>query len=161
MIIGQNKCRQTNQQPTHIRLSYQFQVAFYANCSCTKSSRASPGECGGSCPTQIMISLTITTLGIIINFSGFAAHAYIYQRIVSEVDRTFCQGIRSCLVRMLGTLPAPLLFGWVIDMFCITWRMSDDGTTGNCWIYDIDRFVFNVLCFAGFIMIHQLCYFAL
>ena len=87
------------------------------------------------------LSLTLTTVGTIIGFSGFAAHAYIYQRIVNEVDRTFCQGIRSSIVRALGTMPAPLIFGWAIDSFCVVWRESEDGTEGNCWVYDLDRLV--------------------
>ena len=110
------------------------------NCNCTILGIAVEGECSGSCPTKMWISLTISNLGTIITFSGFAAHAYIYQRIVSEVDRTFTQGIRSSVVRALGTLPAPLIFGWVIDKFCTVWRESDDGATGNCWVYDVDRF---------------------
>ena len=88
----------------------------------------------------MFISLVTTTVGVVISFSGYAAHAYIYNRIVREVDRTFTQGIRSSVVRALGTLPSPLIFGWVIDKFCTVWRVSDDGVTGNCWLYDIDRF---------------------
>ena len=118
-----------------------MQVISYSECSCTASGRAIPGERSGTCPTRMWISLTITSIGTVITFSGFAAHAYVYQRIVSEVDRTFTQGIRSSVVRALGTLPAPLIFGWVIDRFCVAWRVSEDGNTGNCWVYDIDRFV--------------------
>ncbi|XP_063684145.1 solute carrier organic anion transporter family member 4A1-like isoform X2 [Bolinopsis microptera] len=115
------------------------QVTSYTDCMCTKSGRTLPGECGSTCTTTMWLSLTLTTVGTIIGFSGFAAHAYIYQRIVNEVDRTFCQGIRSSIVRALGTMPAPLLFGWVIDSFCVVWRESEDGTVGNCWVYDVDR----------------------
>ena len=114
-------------------------VVSYVNCTCSPSGTAVPGQCGQQCPTRMYISLTITTIGTVVGFSGFAAHAYIYQRVVSEVDRTFTQGIRSSVTRALGTLPAPVIFGWVIDKFCTVWRVSEDGTTGNCWVYDLDR----------------------
>ena len=91
-----------------------LQLSSYGNCSCTISGEASLGQCGEPCRVKMFISLLITTVGVVISFSGYAAHAYIYNRIVREVDRTFTQGVRSSLVRALGTLPSPLIFGWVI-----------------------------------------------
>ena len=114
-------------------------VTSYFDCSCTTSRTAIPGQCGEQCTTRMYASLAITTIGTIIGFSGMAAHQYIYQRIVGEVDRTFTQGIRSSLTRALGTLPSPILFGWVIDKFCSVWKVSEDGTVGNCWVYDLDQ----------------------
>ena len=61
------------------------------------------------------------------------------QRVVSEVDRTVAQGWRQFVTRVLGTLPAPLLFGYIIDNACTIWRTNFDGKQGNCWVYDLDR----------------------
>ena len=41
------------------------------------------------------VSLLLATVHTVIKFSGFAAHAIIYQRVVSEVDRTIAQGNRT------------------------------------------------------------------
>ncbi|KAL5270596.1 hypothetical protein ACHWQZ_G001337 [Mnemiopsis leidyi] len=116
-------------------------VVTYSNCTCAASGTAVPGTCGTQCPGRMFLSITITSIGTIIGFAGFAAHTYIYQRVVGEVDRTFTQGIRSSVTRALGTLPAPILFGWVIDKFCTVWKVSEDGTTGNCWVYDLDNLI--------------------
>ena len=116
-------------------------VSLFTGCTCTTSGTATPGQCGQHCTVRLYISLFITSIGTIIGFSGFAAHAYIYQRVVGEVDRTFTQGIRSSVTRALGTLPAPIIFGWVIDNFCTVWRVSEDGTVGNCWVYDVDNLI--------------------
>ena len=117
------------------------QVGSYANCSCTKSNTADLGNCGGTCSTTLMISLAITTVGTAITFAGFAAHSVVYQRIVSETDRTTAQGLRQCITRILGTLPSPIIFGYILDSTCITWRETSEGDVGNCWIYDVDKLV--------------------
>ena len=61
------------------------------------------------------------------------------QRVVGEVDRTVAQGWRQFVTRVLGTLPAPILFGYIIDNACTIWRTNFDGKQGNCWVYDLDR----------------------
>ena len=38
-----------------------------------------PGECGSRCQTRLYISLALSVLGTMINFSGYAAHATVYQ----------------------------------------------------------------------------------
>ena len=48
------------------------------------------------------------------------------------------QGWRQFITRVLGTLPAPLVFGYVIDKACTVWRVTN-GKQGNCWVYDIER----------------------
>ena len=80
-------------------------------------------------------------------FAGFAAHSVVYQRIVSEVDRTVAQGLRQCLTRVLGTLPSPVIFGYILDTTCTAWRESKDGLQGNCWIYDVDRSAVTIKIF--------------
>ena len=64
-----------------------------------------------------------------------------YQRVVSEVDRTVAQGWRQFITRVLGTLPAPILFGWLIDQSCTVWRETN-GERGNCWVYDVDSLIY-------------------
>ena len=113
----------------------------YTECSCTASGEGIPGVCGTQCPAMLWGSIVITSIGTILNFAGFAAHAIIYQRVVSEVDRTMAQGLRQTATRLLGTLPSPLIFGWLLDQTCVVWKKTEDGTVGNCWIYDIDKYV--------------------
>ena len=55
-----------------------------------------------------------------------------------QVDRTVAQGWRQFITRILGTLPAPLVFGFIIDNACTIWR-EIGGEQGNCWVYDVQR----------------------
>lgn len=36
-------------------------------------------------------------------------------------------------------IPYPLIFGAITDSTCLIWEKSC-GKTGNCWLYDIDKF---------------------
>ena len=36
-------------------------------------------------------------------------------------------------------MPYPLIFGYIADSACLIWE-SKCGKTGNCWVYDHDKF---------------------
>ena len=116
-------------------------VELYTNCTCVPTGTVVPGECGGSCDGRMWVSLVITTTHSIIKFAGFVANNVIYQRVVAESDRTVAQGLRQFARKAFGSLPAPLLFGFIIDQHCDVWRTSEDGTVGNCWVYDLDTMI--------------------
>ncbi|VDK29070.1 unnamed protein product [Anisakis simplex] len=42
----------------------------------------------------------------------------------------------SCITNMLGFIPAPIVFGWLIDSACILWHSRCPNDRGNCVIYD-------------------------
>lgn len=56
-------------------------------------------------------------------------------RCVREDQRSFALGIQWIKVRLLGTIPAPLLFGFLIDLSCSLWSSSCE-KTGACLQYD-------------------------
>ncbi|GBP12346.1 Solute carrier organic anion transporter family member 4C1 [Eumeta japonica] len=56
-------------------------------------------------------------------------------RCVREDQRSFALGIQWIKVRLLGTIPAPLLFGFLIDLSCSLWDQAC-GSTGACLLYD-------------------------
>jgi hypothetical protein len=56
-------------------------------------------------------------------------------RCVHDDQRSFALGIQWIKVRLLGTIPAPLIFGRLIDESCVLWQDSCDGQ-GSCLMYD-------------------------
>ena len=54
-------------------------VKEYTDCMCTAGKTVVPGECGSRCDTRLYISLALSVFGTMINFSGYAAHATVYQ----------------------------------------------------------------------------------
>lgn len=57
-------------------------------------------------------------------------------RCVPEKQRSFGVSIQSIIVRCLGSIPGPILFGTVIDETCLFWKTSCTSDTGACYAYD-------------------------
>ncbi|KAF2356664.1 Organic anion transporter polypeptide OATP [Trinorchestia longiramus] len=56
-------------------------------------------------------------------------------RCVMEEQRSLALGVQWIIVRLLGTIPGPILFGSIIDYTCRLWQKSCD-TQGSCIRYD-------------------------
>lgn len=133
---------------------------YWEKCLCVPSRSVVEGECGSTCPEVMAISLASTTIQQIIFYAGFVSLNVVFQRIVDESDRTIAQGFRQSVRKALGTIPSPLLFGWIIDTHCMIWKTSADGDLGNCWVYDTEKMVIW-LCLAqvGLRAISSVCYY--
>lgn len=57
-------------------------------------------------------------------------------RCVQDEQRSFALGIQWIKVRLIGTIPAPMLFGALIDETCILWQESCHEEDGACLVYD-------------------------
>ncbi|XP_039969405.1 solute carrier organic anion transporter family member 4A1-like [Bactrocera tryoni] len=58
---------------------------------------------------------------------------------VRDDQRSFALGIQWIKVRLFGTIPAPMIFGKLIDDSCILWQETcdEDGSgVGACLVYD-------------------------
>lgn len=146
--------------PCHAGCSIQSSnTTSYTDCTCIPSHTAEKGGCGGTCYGRLWTAIIITSVGNFIALLSVPAHNIVGMRIVSEADRTVSQGVRSFMTRILGTLPAPLLFGAIIDSYCTVWRYTD-GVRGNCWVYDIDGLMFTYIMLQfGIRFLSALCHF--
>ncbi|XP_033209479.1 solute carrier organic anion transporter family member 4A1 isoform X2 [Belonocnema kinseyi] len=71
-------------------------------------------------------------------------------RVVRDDQKSFALGIQWIKVRILGTIPAPIIFGALIDKTCILWHDTCEGR-GACLVYDnyyMSRYMF-ALAFIG------------
>ncbi|KAL1444229.1 hypothetical protein MTO96_045607 [Rhipicephalus appendiculatus] len=60
-------------------------------------------------------------------------------RCVTAKQKSFALGVQWVCIRLLGTIPAPLIFGKTVDMACEIWSSVFNGETnesGNCAIYN-------------------------
>lgn len=70
-------------------------------------------------------------------------------RCVHDDQKSFGLGIQWIKVRLFGTIPAPIIFGRLIDESCILWE--ETCTNGSCLVYDnkkMSRYMFS-LAFMG------------
>lgn len=65
-------------------------------------------------------------------------------RCVAASQKSFGLGIQWIAVRLLGTIPAPILFGYLIDLSCVLWPGSCD-ETGACAVYENGQMARNLL----------------
>lgn len=67
-------------------------------------------------------------------------------RSVSEEERSFALGMQFVIFRLFGYIPAPILFGNLIDSSCLLWKSTCGGEAGGrCLIYDIEKFRFKYI----------------
>lgn len=61
-------------------------------------------------------------------------------RSVSEEERSFALGMQFVIFRLFGYIPAPILFGNLIDSTCLLWKSTCGEKGGRCLIYNIEAF---------------------
>ncbi|XP_069887116.1 solute carrier organic anion transporter family member 4C1 [Dipodomys merriami] len=119
----------------------------YYNCSCigrkleiastaeSFSFEAKAGKCATKC-THLPIFLGIFFTTVIFTFMAGTPITVSILRCVNQRQRSLALGIQFMLLRLLGTIPGPIIFGVTIDSTCILWDVNECGTRGACWIYD-------------------------
>ena len=66
-------------------------------------------------------------------------------RSVDEEERSFALGVQFVIFRLIAYIPAPIMFGSVIDSTCLLWKTSCDGAKGGrCLLYDIEQFRYRL-----------------
>ncbi|KAJ8279434.1 hypothetical protein COCON_G00065000 [Conger conger] len=116
-------------------------VQAYSGCSCIRdgdgAGSAQPGSCSNSCPHFLLPVMVFIALAA---FVASLSHNPIYMmvlRTVPQEEKSFAIGVQFMLMRVLAWLPAPAIFGMVIDSSCVMWK-STCGKKGSCGYYDND-----------------------
>ena len=64
-------------------------------------------------------------------YSNEPTTEYMVMRCIPESQRTFGLGIEFAIIRLFGSIPAPIIFGLVIDSTCQIWQEDDDASCQN------------------------------
>ena len=56
----------------------------------------------------------------------------LYCRCVRDEQRSFALGIQWIKVRVLGTIPAPMVIGLLIDRTCLLWHETSGSLPNGC-----------------------------
>ncbi|KJH48792.1 sodium-independent organic anion transporter [Dictyocaulus viviparus] len=114
----------------------------YSNCSCVVETarlhvrHVKKGLCESKCKGLLGFLIIFAPLSL----CTFAVGVPIISVILRTVDyneRSFALGIQGILVRLIGTIPAPVLFGWMFDVSCIRHQSEPCGNfeSGSCLLY--------------------------
>ena len=63
-------------------------------------------------------------------------------------EKSIALGFQTLIARSLGTVPGPIVLGYVIDQTCLVWSNSDQEECvgkGSCKVYDNSHMSHSVL----------------
>ncbi|XP_022217796.2 solute carrier organic anion transporter family member 74D-like [Drosophila obscura] len=134
----------------------------YTGCKCMTSSNliadpetqfALDGACPVDCFNQFLIFLSVMCLLKLVGASSKLTNLLIALRCIPQEDKTFALGLGSMAASLLGFIPSPIFFGWLIDNYCLVWGKTCSNK-GNCWLYDTKslRYALNLTA-ASFIFV--------
>uniref|UniRef100_A0A8C8BD65 Solute carrier organic anion transporter family member n=1 Tax=Otus sunia TaxID=257818 RepID=A0A8C8BD65_9STRI len=134
----------------------------YHNCSCIgKLERENGSEdflyeaVPGKCPTQckfLPLFLIFFFFAVVFTFMAVTPTTVAILRCVPDKQRSFALGVQSVFLRLLGTIPGPILFGVAIDNSCTLWDINECKTEGACWVYDNERMAYLLMGISIFVI---------
>ncbi|XP_020499219.1 solute carrier organic anion transporter family member 3A1 isoform X1 [Labrus bergylta] len=109
-------------------------------CACvsseSESATAEPGKCPmPGCQESFLIFLCVICACSLVGAMAQTPSVIILIRTVSPELKSYALGVLFLLLRLLGFIPPPLIFGAGIDSTCLFWS-SDCGVKGACLLYD-------------------------
>ncbi|XP_077318460.1 solute carrier organic anion transporter family member 4C1 [Lithobates pipiens] len=121
----------------------------FTNCSCVgdpsektlkgtlrlNAFEALPGKCDSTCKNLILFMVFFFFV-VVTTFMTATPMTMAILRCVPDKQRSFALGVQWSLIRLLGSIPGPILFGVVIDSSCILWNLNECEVKGACWIYN-------------------------
>ncbi|XP_052556971.1 solute carrier organic anion transporter family member 4C1 isoform X2 [Tympanuchus pallidicinctus] len=127
----------------------------YYNCSCIgKLKRENASEdflfeaISGKCSTRckhLPLFLIYFFFAVVFTFMAVTPSTVAVLRCVPDKQRSFALGVQSVFLRLLGTVPGPILFGFAIDKSCSLWDVDECKTKGACWVYDNEKMAYLLM----------------
>ncbi|XP_048256798.1 solute carrier organic anion transporter family member 3A1-like [Haliotis rufescens] len=114
----------------------------YTGCSEIPGDEATAGRCPTECPYLYPYIIVDLVSGL----AGTVSIVPILMTIIKTVqprDKPMAVALTSFLNGLLGFLPAPIVYGKVIDSSCIFWQ-TVCGEVGACALYDLSSLRYRV-----------------
>nr|XP_040129135.1 solute carrier organic anion transporter family member 6A1 [Ictidomys tridecemlineatus] len=131
----------------------------YYNCSCIKAGLitpdvegdfidARPGKCDTKCHTLPVFFALVFSAVVFASFSHVPLTLIIF-RVVPGKLHSLALGISYVILRLLGTIPGPVIFKMVGETSCTFRDINHCGRKGRCWIYNRTKMAYLLvgICF--------------
>ncbi|KER32484.1 hypothetical protein T265_12812, partial [Opisthorchis viverrini] len=123
----------------------------YLNCNCTQTLHRYyeplitapddlhilPGQCAHEC-NRIVFFIVILTSCLFLTGVIQNPLLMVTMRSVGHGERAFALGVQFVIIRLLASMPSPIVFGRVIDGACRFWRYGC-GRRGDCAFVDLRK----------------------
>ncbi|XP_062984838.1 solute carrier organic anion transporter family member 4C1 [Elgaria multicarinata webbii] len=125
----------------------------YSNCSCIVNPQivientvngAKSGKCKSKC-TVLPWFLSFFFLTVVFTFMAVTPTTVAILRCVPERHRSFAMGVHMLFLRIVGSIPGPILFGVSIDHSCSLWSVNKCGIAGACWTYNNTKMAYLLM----------------
>uniref|UniRef100_A0A3Q3QE96 Solute carrier organic anion transporter family member n=1 Tax=Monopterus albus TaxID=43700 RepID=A0A3Q3QE96_MONAL len=109
-------------------------------CACISAENELATAVSGKCPMPrcqeiFLIFLCVICVCSLVGAMAQTPSVIILIRTVSPELKSYALGVLFLLLRLLGFIPPPLIFGAGIDSTCLFWS-SECGSRGACLLYD-------------------------
>lgn len=121
---------------------------------------ATAGPCNSTCRTIFPFLILLFFMTFVVAVTQMPL-LMIVLRSVGEEERSFALGMQFVIFRLFGYIPAPILFGNLIDSTCLLWKSSCGERAGRCLLYDIEQFRYRYVGLCAGIKIVALAIFML
>ncbi|XP_076337292.1 solute carrier organic anion transporter family member 74D-like isoform X2 [Tachypleus tridentatus] len=119
--------------------------SIYTNCSCVHNHKKElviasttrsycPFHCGMFVPYIIILCVAK-----VVSSTASVADTLLILRSVEPGDKSLACGTLEALWSVAAFIPYPMVYGSITDSACLVWE-ERCGETGNCWIYDYEKF---------------------
>nr|XP_032824523.1 solute carrier organic anion transporter family member 3A1 [Petromyzon marinus] len=114
-----------------------------------RAESAVPGRCPNpECQRVFPTFLAMVCVSSLIGAMAQTPAIMILIRTVSPELKSYALGVQFLLIRLLGFIPPPLIFGIAIDMTCVQWSepcsrtgaILAKGSRGACALYDSESY---------------------
>ena len=83
---------------------------------------------------------------------GRIGNVLVALRCISVEDKSLSMAFNVVFMSLFAMLPAPMVYGTIIDNTCILWQ-EECGSTTNCLLYDTDKLRLALMLTTAFIML--------
>ena len=139
---------------------------FFHSCVCIEGElpsgwgNATAGKCESTC-TLLPVFLALFAVLILVTFMASMPALSATLRCVPEKHKSFALGIQWIIIRCLGTIPAPITFGALIDQSCSLWQSNCEENQGSCYFYNNTNMSYYIMALALVGKVFSLIFFTL
>ncbi|XP_007891308.2 solute carrier organic anion transporter family member 3A1-like [Callorhinchus milii] len=116
-----------------------------SNCACIstefgQNATAVAGRCPRTnCELTFPAFFAVVCVGSLIGAMAQTPSVMILIRSVNPENKSYALGVQFLMLRLLGFIPPPLIFGAAIDSTCLVWSETCN-KSGACAVYDNDSY---------------------
>uniref|UniRef100_A0A915Q0B6 Solute carrier organic anion transporter family member n=1 Tax=Setaria digitata TaxID=48799 RepID=A0A915Q0B6_9BILA len=118
---------------------YNSQLQRWDSCLCADDGPVESGLYVDECNSVFLYAAVMFT-GLFLGNLFFMTTMMVVLRSVYDEEKVLALSFASCITNIMGFIPAPIIFGWIIDEDCLLWHSRCPQDHGNCVIYDNKAF---------------------